>query len=210
MQKILLASNNSGKLREFNNILGKFGFTLVSMADFNLPSPEETGLTFVENSIIKARAAAKIANLPTLADDSGLVVKGLNGAPGIYSARFSGKKDDGANNAFLLEKLKDIQDRQAYFYCTLVLLNHHLDPAPKIANGAWQGKIAESLQGQAGFGYDPIFIPNSYKNSAGETIQNTSKTAAMLTSEEKNSSSHRALAIANLLKQLELDTRIEQ
>lgn len=201
MQKILLASNNAGKLREFNNILNNFGFTLVSMADFDLSSPEETGLTFIENSIIKARYAAEKTNLPTLADDSGLVVSALAGAPGIYSARFSGKKNDAANNEFLLEKLTGITDRNAYFYCSLVLLDHHLDPTPKIATGAWQGKIAENLQGQAGFGYDPIFIPNSYISASGKVI-NEDKSAAMLTNEEKNASSHRAKAINNLLAQL--------
>lgn len=189
--KMVLASNNKGKIQEFAQLLKPLHIEIVDTDDLALDAQEETGQTFVENALQKARFAARLSHLPALADDSGLVVPALNGAPGIYSARFAGpKKDDQANIKKLLNDMKDLTDdkRKAYFYCALVYLSHADDPTPIICTGIWQGKIIQEQKGQFGFGYDPIFyLPELFK------------TAAELSPEIKNKISHRGLACQALL-----------
>lgn len=196
--KIVIASANRGKLSEFSAILADCKLNAVPQSDFNLSSPEETGLSFVENAIIKARHASKLTGLPSLADDSGIEVDALNGAPGIYSARYAGNNaDDRQNNEKLLQELKDIplKDRGARYRCLIVLMRHAADPTPLICQGSWEGVIGLQPQGECGFGYDPLFrVPE--KNC----------TAAELPSEEKNLISHRAIAMTLLLQQLKLET----
>ena len=189
----VLATKNQGKLKEFQRLFAPLGVSIVSSKDFNVGDIPETGTTFIENAIIKARALAQVSGLPTLADDSGLCVDALNGAPGLYSARFSGEGTDAANNAKLLAELKavDEADRSAYFYCVLVLLKHADDPAPIIGLGKWDGQIAFESKGDNGFGYDPLFyVPTEDKHSAE------------LAPETKNRLSHRAKALSQLLSKL--------
>ena len=189
---VVLASGNAGKLAELNRILAPLGVTLKSQADFAVPEVEETGLSFVENAILKARAAARHSELPAIADDSGLEVDYLGGAPGIHSARFSGKGDAG-NNALLLEKLAGVAEAQrtARFQCVLVYLRHELDPTPIICQGSWEGRILFEPRGDQGFGYDPLFYVPQYQCSSAE-----------LAPELKNRISHRARASALLLEAL--------
>lgn len=190
----LLATGNRGKQREFTQVMAPLGWQLRGLHEFDLPEVEETGLSFVENALLKARAASAGTNLPALADDSGLVVPFLNGEPGIYSARYAGKHGDSEGNMQrLLERLADAEGEQraAYFYCALAWVDHAEDPTPKLALGQWNGHILKARQGDGGFGYDPIFQP------LGET-----RSAAELLPEEKNRLSHRGLAIAELLPQL--------
>lgn len=197
MKKIILASNNKSKLKELNTILGSCGFELYSQSDFDLPSIEETGLTFVENAILKARHAAKATGLPALADDSGIEVDYLNGAPGIYSARYAGEDcDDTKNNRHLLEELADVatEKRTARYQCVLVFLKHAEDPTPIIAHGSWEGIILEEEKGTGGFGYDPLFWLPELNCSAAE-----------LSKDEKNLMSHRGKALQSLLQQLSED-----
>ena len=195
--KILLATQNAGKLREFQALFANSGHTLVSLEDFDLEQAEETGQTFVENALLKARSAAQATGLPCLADDSGLAVAALNGAPGIYSARYAGPgphveaTQDQANNAKLLATLGSTADRRAHFYCALVLLRSTNDPAPLVATGQWHGYIGSTPSGSNGFGYDPLFIEAS-----------SNKTAASLSPEEKHARSHRGLAWQVLQPQL--------
>jgi XTP/dITP diphosphohydrolase len=201
--KIVLASNNQGKIKEIRLALKALPITLISQAELNIPEVEETGLTFVENALLKARHAAEQSGYPALADDSGLAVNFLQGAPGIYSARFAGKKaTDAENNQLLLEKLQNVplENRGAIFYCTMVLMNCATDPIPLICNAQWEGTIVTDLQGTAGFGYDPLFF-----------IASEQKTAAELTPDLKNTISHRGKALAALRKQIEakLATTIE-
>ncbi len=194
MKKIVLASNNSGKLKEFNSILRGCGFDVRSQGEFELESVEETGLTFVENAILKARHAAKATGLPALADDSGIEVDALNGAPGIYSARFAGEGcSDEENNACLLEKLAHTETdlRSARYQCVLVFMKHKNDPTPIIAQGTWEGSILEKPQGEGGFGYDPLFWVSSQNCAAAE-----------LEKAQKNSISHRGKALQSLLRKL--------
>ena len=188
---IVLASSNAGKLREFNQLLGGLHLEIVPQSQFNVADADETGLTFVENAILKARRAAQHTGLPALADDSGLEVDALNGAPGIYSARYAGAGASDADNLKkLLEQLKDVpeQNRGARFQCVLVYLRHALDPTPLICQGTWEGRILHGPRGTNGFGYDPVFYVPTHSLSSAE-----------LSPEIKNSLSHRGQALRQLL-----------
>ncbi|EAR62872.1 RdgB/HAM1 family non-canonical purine NTP pyrophosphatase [Neptuniibacter caesariensis] len=189
-KKIVLASGNKGKLKEFNEVLADLGVEVLPQSEFQVSDADETGLSFVENAIIKARHAAEITGLPALADDSGLEVDALKGAPGIYSARFSGEgATDEKNNTLLLEKLSGLpaEQRTARFRCVLVFMRHANDPTPLICQGTWEGRIVEEASGQNGFGYDPLFwVPELNITSAG------------LSPEQKNRLSHRGQAVAEL------------
>lgn len=189
-QRLVLASSNAGKLREFNSLLADFGFEVVRQADLGVTDAEETGLSFVENALLKARHASQTTGLAALADDSGLVVDALDGQPGIYSARFAGQPtNDAANNAKLLEALKEVpaEQRTARFRCCIVLVRHPTDPVPLIAEASWEGVILDAAQGQEGFGYDPLFY-----------VPNQACTAAELAATEKNRLSHRGQALQRL------------
>ena len=193
-RKIVLASSNAGKLREFNQLLGGLQLEVVPQSQFNVADAEETGLTFVENAILKARNAAQHTGLPALADDSGLEVDALHGAPGIYSARYAGAGASDADNLKkLLEALKDVpkQNRGARFQCVLVYLRHALDPTPLICQGRWEGRILPEARGSSGFGYDPVFFVPTHSLSAAELPPQT-----------KNSLSHRGQALRQLLASL--------
>lgn len=194
MQKVVLASNNKGKVRELGEMLASLDIEVVPQAEFNINDVEETGLTFVENAILKARHAARISGLPAIADDSGLEVDALNGAPGIYSARYSGEgATDEKNLLKLLNDLKEVPENQrsARFQCLLVYLRHADDPTPVICQGSWEGMISNEPQGDNGFGYDPVFYVSEHQC-----------TSAQLTAEEKNSLSHRGKALKKLLEKL--------
>lgn len=190
LNKLVLASHNQGKLKELQKMLGN-SIEIHSIAEFSSIKPEETGLSFIENAILKARYAAKISGLPALADDSGLSVDILQGAPGIYSARYADNGGDQANNSKLLSMLKNIPvaKRTAQFICVLALVKHATDPLPIICEGIWKGRILHAPQGANGFGYDPLFWVEDKQCSSAE-----------LTPVIKNQISHRAKAIA-LLKQ---------
>ncbi len=189
MDSIVLASGNKGKIAEFNQLFADLGVTVVAQTQLGVHSVPETGTTFVENAIIKARHAAQVTGLPALADDSGLVVEALNGAPGIISARYAGEDATDADNvALLLEQLGDANNRNAYFTCVLVFMLHADDPSPMIAQGRWHGQIAQAAKGEHGFGYDPVF----YCPQLG-------KHAAECDKAEKATVSHRALALKDLL-----------
>jgi XTP/dITP diphosphohydrolase len=187
---VVLASGNAGKLRELAGILTPLGVSLVSQAKFSVPEVEETGLCFVENAILKAREAARSSGLPAIADDSGLAVDYLEGAPGIHSARYSGEGDT-ANNTKLLCALAEIPEEQrgARFHCALVFMRHALDPLPIVCQASWEGRILEAPRGENGFGYDPLFYVPDYQCSSAE-----------LPREVKNRISHRAQASALLLE----------
>jgi len=199
MQKIVLASNNKGKLCEFSEMLATLNMDVIPQANFDIEDAEETGLSFVENAIIKARHASKIAGLPAIADDSGLEVDFLNGAPGIYSARYADMENAGKdasdekNLLKLLDALKDVPEekRSARFQCVLVYMRHAEDPTPIICQGSWEGFITTEKHGEHGFGYDPIFYVPEYNC-----------TSAQLKSEQKNKLSHRSIALAALVKKL--------
>ena len=190
MQRIVLASSNRGKLAEFNALLADSGFAVVTQGSLGVEDVEETGLSFVENALMKARHAARASGLPALGDDSGLCVKTLDGAPGLYSARYAGNHgDSAANNAKLLQVLDGRPDEQrgAFFICALALLRHADDPAPLIAEGRWHGRVLTAPRGAQGFGYDPLFLP------ANQTLS-----AAELDPALKNRLSHRGQALAKL------------
>ncbi|MCF6766513.1 RdgB/HAM1 family non-canonical purine NTP pyrophosphatase [Thiotrichales bacterium 19S3-7] len=194
MLQIVFASSNTGKIKELNELVKPLNIKVLPQSEFNVPDVEETGLTFVENAILKARHCAQYTSLPVIADDSGLVIKYLHGAPGIYSARYSGKHGDSqANIKRVLDELEGVEDlhRQAYFHCSLVLMKHQKDPDPLITQGHWYGKILTKPQGEEGFGYDPIFYVPTHLMSAAE-----------LAPEVKNTISHRAQALAKLLEQI--------
>ncbi|MGI9572608.1 RdgB/HAM1 family non-canonical purine NTP pyrophosphatase [Alloalcanivorax xenomutans] len=194
MATLVLASGNRKKLEEMNAILAPLDMTIVPQSDFDVPEAEETGLTFVENAILKARNAARHTGLPAIADDSGLEVDALNGAPGIYSARFSGVgASDAKNNALLVEMLGDLPDapRTARYQALLVLMRHAEDPTPLVCQGSWEGEIVLEPRGEFGFGYDPHF-----------QISGDGRTAAEMPPEEKNRVSHRAHALQQLIAQL--------
>lgn len=192
LSKVVLASNNSGKLREFKMMLEQVGIEILPQGDLAIPASEEPHATFIENALEKARHASKASGLPALADDSGICVDALNGAPGIYSARFAGEpSNDANNNQKLITTLKGVQNRSAHFVCALVLVRHPLDPEPTIAIGKWHGEIIDSPRGEGGFGYDPHFY-----------IPGLGKTAAELSAEEKNQLGHRGLALKQLITQL--------
>jgi XTP/dITP diphosphohydrolase len=193
-RKLVLASGNAGKLREVGSMLQPLGWTILPQSDWKLPEAVEDGSTFIENALIKARHAARYSGLPALADDSGLVVDALAGAPGILSARFAGEHaDDRANNLKLLEMMRDIplKARTAHFYCAMVVLLYEKDPAPLVATGTWFGSIAESASGSGGFGYDPLFWVESH-----------ACTSAELEPGLKNRLSHRGKAMSALMTQL--------
>lgn len=190
-KKIVLASNNPGKLREIQAVLGKERYQLVQQSEFNISEIAETGTTFVENAIIKARHAAQHAGMPALADDSGIEVDALQGAPGVYSARYAGSNaDDVANNTKLLNELVDVPDadRTARFQCVLVYMRHAKDPMPLICEGTWEGSILHETKGPNGFGYDPLFYVPTHQCSSAE-----------LDPAEKNRISHRAQALKKLI-----------
>ncbi len=191
-QVVVLASGNTGKLRELERILAPLDLQLHSQAQYTVPEVPEDGLSFVENAIIKARAACRHTGLPAIADDSGLEVDYLKGAPGIHSARYSGSGDAG-NNAKLLRELRDVPEpeRTARFRCVLVYMRHELDPMPIVCAGSWEGRILEAPQGDQGFGYDPLFYVPEQQCSA-----------AQLDAAVKNRISHRAHASAKLLEAL--------
>ena len=194
MNRIVLASSNPGKLKEFGALLADSGFEVVPQASLGVDDAEETGLTFVENALLKARHAARLTGLPALADDSGLCVDHLGGAPGLYSARYSGGHGDAAaNNAKLLRALEGVPDerRGAFFICVLVLLRHAEDPAPLIAEGRWHGRILAEGRGSGGFGYNPVFLPDGYTQSVAE-----------MDDALKNRLSHRGQALALLHERL--------
>lgn len=192
-QRLVLASNNAGKLRELSALLAPLGFELVPQQALDIPEAEEPHLTFVENALAKARHAAQLSGLPALADDSGLCVEALGGAPGIYSARYAGEpKSDTRNNEKLIAELAGRDDRAAHYVCVLVLVRHADDPQPIIAEGEWHGQILEAPRGDGGFGYDPLFYLPDHR-----------QTAAEMSHAAKNEVSHRALAMRRLLETLQ-------
>lgn len=198
-RRIVVASGNAGKLAEFNRLFRDSGIEFVAQATLGVDDIEETGLTFVENALLKARHAARVTGLPALADDSGLCVDALHGAPGLYSARYAGEPGDSARNIDkLLQALNGLHDRQrgAHFHCTLALLRHAEDPSPLIAQGDWYGRILDRPSGSGGFGYDPVFMDEAHGVSAAELDPQT-----------KNASSHRGLALRELQRQLQLAQR---
>jgi XTP/dITP diphosphohydrolase len=191
-QRLILASNNAGKLKEFAQLLAPIGFELHPQGEFNVPEAEEPFGTFVENALQKARHAARLTGLPALADDSGVCVNALGGAPGVYSARYAGEpKSDARNNEKLIQDLASHADKSAYYYCVLVYVRHADDPQPVIADGIWRGQIVDTPRGANGFGYDPYFL-----------IPALGKTTAELAAEEKNAMSHRGQAIRALVAKL--------
>ncbi|ODU44557.1 RdgB/HAM1 family non-canonical purine NTP pyrophosphatase [uncultured Aquimonas sp.] len=195
MQKLVLASGNAGKLREFREILAPHGFELIAQGELGIPDPDETGLSFVENALLKARHASEASGLPALADDSGLCVDALGSAPGLYSARYAGAHGDhAANIRKLLGELasRDDSERGAFFISVIALIRHPLDPAPLIAQGRWQGRILHAPRGSGGFGYDPVFLDPDSGLSAAE-----------LEPAQKHRISHRGRAVAELLKALQ-------
>ena len=196
MKKLVLASGNAGKLREFGQLLAPFDFEVLPQSAFNVPEADEPHVTFVENAIAKARHAAQLTGLPALADDSGLCVSALGGAPGVFSARYGQlsadePKSDARNNAKLLADLAGISDRRAHYVAVLVLMRHADDPQPLITEGEWHGEIIDTPRGEGGFGYDPYFL-----------VPGTGLTVAELPHEEKNRCSHRGKALVQLIARL--------
>jgi XTP/dITP diphosphohydrolase len=191
-QKIVLASNNKGKLKEFNELLSTIGFAVHPQGEFNVPEAEEPFHTFVENALAKARHASRLTGLPALADDSGVCVNALGGAPGVYSARYAGEpKSDARNSEKLIADLAPHADKSAYYYCVLVFVRHADDPQPVIADGRWNGEISAEARGEGGFGYDPHFL-----------VPSLGKHVAELAAEEKNRLSHRGQALRALVEKL--------
>jgi len=189
---LILASNNAGKLKEFAALLSAINFDVHAQGEFNVPEAEEPHVTFVENAIAKARHAARLTGKPALADDSGVCVNALGGAPGVYSARYAGEpKSDQRNNEKLIADLAAHADKSAYYYCVLVFVRHADDPQPVIAEGRWNGEMLAEPRGQGGFGYDAYFW-----------LPEQGKTAAELTAEEKNRLSHRGQALRALIEKL--------
>ena len=191
-QRLILASNNAGKLKEFAQLLAPIGFELHPQGEFKVPEAEEPFGTFVENALQKARHAARLTGLPALADDSGVCVNALGGAPGVYSARYAGEpKSDARNNEKLIQDLASHADKSAYYYCVLVYVRHADDPQPVIADGIWRGEMIDTPRGDGGFGYDPYFLVPAF-----------GKTAAELSAAEKNAISHRGQALRALVEKL--------
>lgn len=194
MGRIVLASSNRGKLAEFGQLFAGSGLEVVAQEELGVEDVEETGLSFVENALLKARNAARVTGLPALADDSGLCVSHLQGGPGLYSARYAGSHgDSAANNAKLLQALAGVPEaqRSAFFICVLVLLRHPEDPAPIVAEGRWHGRVLEAPRGEGGFGYDPLFLPDGQSLGAAE-----------LDKALKSRLSHRGQALAQLQARL--------
>lgn len=192
IKKLVIASNNPGKLREIGQILAPLGIETMPQRALAVPEADEPFSTFVENALAKARHAALATGLPALADDSGICVDALDGAPGVYSARFAGEpKSDSRNNDHLLHLLAACADRRAHYYCVMVLMRHGGDPRPVIASGEWHGEILRAPRGSGGFGYDPLFLDLA-----------SGKTGAELSPDEKNRISHRGKALAALVAAL--------
>ena len=193
MQKLVIASNNPGKLREFQFLLQPLGIEVLTQAQLGIEEAEEPHFTFIENALVKARHVSRLSNLPALADDSGICVTALGGAPGVLSARYAGDnpKSDERNNEKLLQDMRGVTDRRAHYYCVLVLLHHADDPQPLIAEGEWHGEIAMQPVGEGGFGYDPLFW-----------LPGLGKTSAQLEREQKHAISHRGKALRVLLEKL--------
>jgi XTP/dITP diphosphohydrolase len=188
LTKLVIASNNPGKLKEIGALLAPLSIEIVSQSDYNAGEADEPFDTFIENALTKARHASRCSGLPALADDSGICVNALGGAPGVNSARYAGEpKSDARNNQKLIEALKNQTDRRAYYYCVIVLVRHPGDPQPIIVDGSWHGEIIDQPRGTGGFGYDPYFL-----------LPEFGKTAAELTAEQKNKISHRGQALEKL------------
>lgn len=194
MRKLVIASNNPGKLREFQILLQPLGIEVLTQAQLNIAETSEPYPTFIENALAKARHACRMSGLPALADDSGICVEALGGAPGVISARYAGDnpKSDQRNNAKLMQIMQDVADRRAHYYCVLVLLRHADDPQPLIAEGEWHGEIARQPEGSSGFGYDPLFW-----------LPELGRTSAQLDRDEKYAISHRGKALQLLLQRLQ-------
>lgn len=193
-EKLVIASNNQGKLREIQQLLAPLNIEVVAQSTLNISEAEEPHCTFIENALAKARHASICSGLPALADDSGLCVDALKGAPGVHSARYGGEpKSDKKNNDTLLTALANETNREAYYYCAIVLVKQHDDPQPIIAEGIWKGKILNAPRGNGGFGYDPLFLDVA-----------SNKTGAELSSDEKNKISHRGKALVELIKKLKV------
>ena len=192
LKKLVLASNNAGKLREFSALLAPLGCQVIAQGELNVPEAEEPFHTFIENALAKARHASRLTGLPALADDSGLCVDALGGAPGVLSARFAGEpKSDARNNAALLAALDGKTPRSGHYYCVLVLVRHADDPQPIIADGVWRGQVLSAAQGDGGFGYDPLF------QAQGESVS-----VAQMDAASKNAVSHRGQAMRALAAKL--------
>ncbi|MEQ1720346.1 MAG: RdgB/HAM1 family non-canonical purine NTP pyrophosphatase [Nitrosomonas sp.] len=190
MQKLVIASNNAGKIAEISTLLAPLAIEVLSQSAFNVSEIAEPFVTFVENALAKARHASRCSGLPALADDSGICVAALNGAPGVHSARYAGEpKSDARNNLKLIESLQNQTDRRAFYYCVIVLVRHADDPQPIIVDGSWHGDVVAQPRGTGGFGYDPYFY-----------LPEFDKTAAELTVEQKNKISHRGQALAHLVE----------
>ena len=195
MKRIVLASNNAGKLREFAQMLAKIDIEVLPQAHFAIPEAEEPHITFVENALAKARHASRLTGLPALADDSGICVAALGGAPGVYSARYAGEpKSDARNNEKLIAELQGKADRRAHYVAVLVFVHRADDPQPIICEGEWHGEIVDTPRGAGGFGYDPHFL-----------VPDLNQTAAEISAEEKNKRSHRGKALKQLMERLKLD-----
>jgi XTP/dITP diphosphohydrolase len=195
MKQIVLASNNTGKLREFGQMLAKIDIEVLPQKHFNIPEAEEPHVTFVENALAKARHASRLTGLPALADDSGICVAALGGAPGVFSARFAGEpKSDDRNNQKLIADLQGKADRRAHYVAVLVFVHHADDPQPIICEGEWHGEIIDAPRGTGGFGYDPYFL-----------VPDLNQTAAEIAADEKNRRSHRGKALVQLIERLKLD-----
>jgi XTP/dITP diphosphohydrolase len=189
MQKLVLASNSAGKVREFTALFAPLGIAIIPQGDLGIAAAEEPYFTFVENALTKARHASKESHLPALADDSGICIAALDGKPGVRSARYAGAdSDDASNNAKVITELRGIADRRAHYVCALVFIRHALDPEPVIVQTQWHGEFMDAPRGNAGFGYDPHFF-----------IPALGKTAAELDPAEKNAISHRGQALRQLL-----------
>ena len=194
MHKLVIASNNPGKLRELQLTLASLTIEILTQAQLGIDEAEEPHCTFVENALAKARHVSRVSGLPALADDSGICVAALGGAPGVQSARYAGEpKSDSRNNEKLLQAMKGVVDRRAHYYCVLVLVRHADDPQPLIAEGEWHGEIAQQMRGEGGFGYDPLFW-----------LPELNKMSAELSRDEKAHISHRAQALRILLKRLQI------
>lgn len=193
LKKLVIASNNSGKLREIGELLAPLAINVAPQSEFNISEADEPHITFVENALAKARHASRCSGLPALADDSGICVSALGGAPGVNSARYAGEpKSDESNNQKLVAVLQNQTDRRAYYYCVIVLVRHADDPQPIIVDGSWHGEIIDQPRGSGGFGYDPYFY-----------LPEFGKTSAELTAEQKNQISHRGQALAKLVEILQ-------
>ena len=194
MQKLVIASNNPGKLREFQFLLQPLGIEVLTQAQLGIAEAEEPHVTFVENALAKARHVSLLSGLPALADDSGICVTALGGAPGVLSARYAGEpKSDQRNNEKLLREMRGVADRRAHYCCVLVLLHSASDPQPLIAEGEWHGEIAHGERGDGGFGYDPLFW-----------LPSLNKTSAQLERGQKHAISHRGKALQGLLEKLKV------